>query len=137
GAVVPVDEGARAADPRPASRGGADRPGGADAGARAGRARHPPGAVSRRGPAAVPPGACTRLSAPGDPPAQGHEKGPIEEEAPPTPGRVGTPLSGPFLAFTAVVDNNRWERSIGPARDVYPFRRRLRWPSPSTAEARI
>src|SRR5262249_58334529 len=105
--VVPVDEGPRAADPRPASRGGADRPGGADAGARTGRACRPPGAVSRRGPAAVPRGAGAGVPAPGDRPAQGHERGPIEEEAPSALGRVGAPLSGPLLASSAVVES-KW-----------------------------
>ena len=39
----------------------------------------------------------------GDVPAQDHEKGPFQEEAPPALSGVGIPLFCEFLAFIAVV----------------------------------
>jgi hypothetical protein len=67
--------------------GGADRPGRADTGARAGRPPHPPRTVRRRRPVAVPFGPRTCVPTSSDPPSQGDAEGSIQDETAKVTGR--------------------------------------------------
>src|SRR3954451_8909782 len=118
--MVPVAEGSRTADPRPSPRGDSAGPGRSDVGARAERAREPPGAVHGRRPGPLSNGARADVPGRGKRPSQGHEEGPIQDQAAAPAGGLGASVSETTgdLAFLQVV-----EKLLSPYLESMTFHR--------------
>src|SRR3954447_18548472 len=117
--MVPAAEGPRAADPRPSPRGDPAGAGGGDVGARVERARGPPAAVHGRRARPLSHGARADVPGRGQGASQGHEEGPLQDQATAPAGGLGASVSGTTgdLAFLRIVvlfgDSGKIVRSRG------------------------
>src|SRR5205814_10254127 len=106
GAVVPLAQESRAANPRSPPRGGSDRSRRSNVSACVGCTRRAPGTVYGGRPAAVSDGSRAAEPKTGAGQTEDHEEGTIPEEPAVTPSRLGAALSGiaAILALSRTIE---------------------------------